>query len=201
VVVCFQQGYECERILTAYRSRQRPRILRFRPSRACRRRPMEARRLYREQTLQRYFANAQTITLPWDRLGLVDTPLWRGAAFEVSRAIRHGQLRLSRIIWAERHDDELRLVTESPLAPSTVIELERATRLRIRTWQAEELHGTLLGLLDEAGDTLGIGVLQRINFANHDLEVLAPAGLARIRGIHWSRTRMAANGTLQRSSC
>jgi polynucleotide 5'-hydroxyl-kinase GRC3/NOL9 len=194
VVVCFQRGRECETILAAYRSRRGLRILRFRPSRACRRRTMEERRLYREQALQRHFGEPQIVTLNWDALALVDTPLWSGVAFDVSRATCHAQLRLPEILWSERRDGELRLVTELPIPPSTVIALERASGMRTRTWLAAELHGTLLGLLGEAGEALGIGILQRIHFASHALEVLAPGGTEGIVGIHWSRTRMDPQG-------
>ena len=65
----------------------------------------------------------------------------------------------------------------SHLSPDAVAELARAFGVRIRSWLAEELHGTLLGLLDEAGDTVGIGILQHIDFAHHRLEVLTAEGV------------------------
>jgi polynucleotide 5'-hydroxyl-kinase GRC3/NOL9 len=168
VVVCFQRGHECEGILAAYRSRQRPRILRFRPSHACRQRSIGVRRAHREQALQ--------------------------------RALRHTQLSLPKILWAERHGGELRLVTEVPLSPHTVTELGRATGMRIQTWLAEAFHGTLLGILDEAGEALGLAVLQRVNFAYHAIEVLTPGGFDGIRGVHWSHLCMGPHGMLQRVS-
>jgi polynucleotide 5'-hydroxyl-kinase GRC3/NOL9 len=200
VVVCFQRGHECEGILAAYRSRQRPRILQLPPSHVCRRRGMDERRVHREQALQRYFAAPQVLTLSWDNLNLVETPLWSGEAFDVAHALCHKQLNLPTILWAERHDGELRLVTELPLSAPTVTELGRATGMRIRTWLAEAFHGTLLGLLDEAGDALGIGVLRHVHFACHNIEVLASGDLEGIRGIHWSPLRMGPNGGLQRVS-
>jgi polynucleotide 5'-hydroxyl-kinase GRC3/NOL9 len=200
VVVCFQRGHECEGILAAYRSRQRPGILRFRPSHACRQRSMGERRVNREQALQRYFAAPQGLTLSWDNLNLVETPLWRGEAVDVARALRHTQLNLPKILWAERHGGELRLVTAVPLSPHTVTELGRATGMRIQTWLAEAFHGTLLGLLDEAGEALGLAVLQRVNFACHAIEVLAPGGFDGICGVHWSHLYMGPNGVLQRVS-
>jgi polynucleotide 5'-hydroxyl-kinase GRC3/NOL9 len=200
VIVCFQRGHECEGILTAYRSRQRPRILRLRPSRACRQRSMGERRAHREQALRRYFAAPRHLTLSWDSLNLVETPLWRGEAFDVARALRHTQLELPRTLWAERCNGELHLVTEVPLSPRTVIELGRVTGVRVQAWPAEWFHGTLLGLLDEKGDTLGLGVLQRVHFPCHAVEVLASGGLDGICGIHWSHLCMGPNGVLQRVS-
>jgi polynucleotide 5'-kinase involved in rRNA processing len=65
---------------------------------------------------------------------------------------------------------------------------------RLPLWLAEELYGTLLGFLDKAGNTVGIGILQRIDFAYHRLEVLTAEGIEGIRGVHWGRTRMGPNG-------
>jgi polynucleotide 5'-hydroxyl-kinase GRC3/NOL9 len=198
VVVCFQRRHECEGILAAYRYRQRPRILRFQAAHACRRRSLEERRFHREQTLRRYFANPRVATLSWDDLNLVDTPLWSGAAFDVAHATRHERPSLPEILWAERCDSELRIVTEAPLPLDTIAELERATGMRLQTWLAEELHGTLVGLLDEAGDALGVGVLQRIHFARRHIEILTAGDIEGIIGIQWSRTRIGPGGTLQR---
>jgi polynucleotide 5'-kinase involved in rRNA processing len=69
--------------------------------------------------------------------------------------------------------------------------------MRIRTWLVEELHGTLLGLLDEMGETLGIGILQHIDFACRCLKVSTAEGIEGIRGVHWSRMRMGPSGDLQ----
>ncbi|HEY5868652.1 MAG TPA: hypothetical protein VI542_24355, partial [Candidatus Tectomicrobia bacterium] len=80
------------------------------------------------------------------------------------------------------------------VSPSAVVVLERATGKRLRAWLAAEFRGTLLGLLDGAGDTLGIGLLQRIDYARHTLEILAPAGIEDIAGIHWSQTLMEPFG-------
>jgi polynucleotide 5'-kinase involved in rRNA processing len=42
----------------------------------------------------------------------------------------------------------------------------------------------LLGFLDEAGNTVGIGILQRIDFAYHRFEVLTAEAIEGIRGVH-----------------
>jgi polynucleotide 5'-hydroxyl-kinase GRC3/NOL9 len=198
VVVCLQRARECESILLAFRHRQRPRILRFRASPACRRRGMEERRLQRERALQRYFAKPKIVTLSWDDLSLVEVPVGGGVPFDVGRDLRHAHLRPPEVLWAERRDGELHLVTQSRLLPGAVAELERATGMRIRTWLAEELHGTLLGLLDEAGEALGIGILRRMHFARRHIEVLTAESVEGIFGLQWSRTRMGPGGELQR---
>jgi polynucleotide 5'-hydroxyl-kinase GRC3/NOL9 len=198
VVVCLQRASECEPILVAFRYRQRPRILRLRASPACRRRDMEERRLYRERSLRQYFAKPKIVTLSWDDLNLIEAPMGGGAAFDVEPHMPHGHVRLPEILWAERRDGELYVVLQAGLSSDAVAELERAAGMRIRTWLAEELHGTLLGLLDEAGEALGIGILRHIHFAQHRIEVLTAEGIEGILGIQWSRTRMGSGGELRR---
>jgi polynucleotide 5'-hydroxyl-kinase GRC3/NOL9 len=197
MVVCLQRAQECESILLGFRYLQQPRILRFHAAFACRRRSMEARRLHRERALQQYFAKPRIVALSWDDLNLIDTPIGGGVPCDVGRQMHHEHLRPPEILWAERRDGELRLVTRARLSPGTVAELESAVGMRIRNWIAEELHGTLVGLLDEAGEALGIGVLRRIHFARHHLEVLTAAELEGIRGLQWSRTRLGSRGELQ----
>jgi polynucleotide 5'-hydroxyl-kinase GRC3/NOL9 len=198
VVVCLQRAHECEGILLAYRRSQRPQVLRLRASVACRRRDMEERRLYREQSWQRYFANPELITLSWDDLNLVDTPLWRGVPLEASSRVHFLRPGRPEILWMERRKDKLLLITRTRLAPNDVTDIERAEGRHVQSWIAGELHGTLLGLLDKAGETLGLGILQQIDFSRHHVDVLAACRQGKIAGIQWSRTRLGAAGELQR---
>ena len=196
VVVCLQRGEECEPMLLAFRYGQRPRILRLRASHACRRRSLEERRRYRERALRAYLGKPKVVLLSWADLNLVEAPIGGGTALDVKsdRPLMH--VRMSEMLWAERRDGELHVVLQSRLCPDAVADLARAVGMRVRTWLAEELHGTLLGLLDEAGDTVGIGILRHIDFACHRLEVLTAEGIEGIRGVHWSRTRMGPSGDL-----
>ena len=196
VVVCLQRAQECETVLLAFRYRQRPRLMRLRASHACRRRSMEERRQHRERALRAYLAKPKIVGLSWEDLNLVEAPLGGGTALDV-RGDRHlTHVRGSEILWAERRDGELHVVLQSRLRPDAVAELARAVGIRVRTWLAEDLHGTLLGLLDEVGETIGIGILQHVDCARRRLEVLTTEGIEGIRGVHWSRTRMGPSGDL-----
>jgi polynucleotide 5'-hydroxyl-kinase GRC3/NOL9 len=198
VVVCLQRAQESEPILQALRYRQRLRILRLRAAHACRRRTMEERRRHRERALRQYFGKPKIITRSWDDLNLVEAPIGSGAALDFESVGHLRPVRTPAILWAEQQDGELHVVLQSRPSPDAVADLARAVGMRIRTWLAEELHGTLLGLLDEEGATVGIGILQRIDFAYHRFEVLTAEGIEDIRGVHWSRTRMGPSDDLQR---
>jgi polynucleotide 5'-hydroxyl-kinase GRC3/NOL9 len=198
-IVCLQRDQECEPILLALRYRQRPRILRLHASQACRRRSMEERRRHRERALRQYFGKPRVITLAWDDLNLVEAPIGCGTGLEVEGDRRLRRLKIPDMLWAEQQDGELHVVLRSHPSPDALAARARAVGIRIRIWPVEELHGTLLGLLDEAGEAVGIGILQQIDFASHRLDVHVAEGIEGIRGVHWSRTRLGPSGDLQRT--
>jgi polynucleotide 5'-hydroxyl-kinase GRC3/NOL9 len=200
VVVCLQRARECEPILLAWRYCRRPRIVRLQASSASRRRSMEERRLHRERALRQYFAKPKIVPLSWDDLNLIDAPIGGGPGFEVGGDLSARHWKTPDMLWAEQRQGELHVVLRSRLSPDAVAELERAVGMRVRTWLAEELHGTLLGLLDETGEAVGIGVLRYIHFARRCIDVVTAEGIEGIRGVQWSRTRMGPNGDLHRLS-
>jgi polynucleotide 5'-hydroxyl-kinase GRC3/NOL9 len=197
VVVCLQRARECEAVLLAFRYRQRPHILRLRASHACRRRSMEERRQHRERALRTYLGKPQVISLAWGDLNLVEAPLGGDTALDITGHRHLQDVGTPEILWAERQDGELHVVLPSRPCPDAMAKLARTVGMRIRPWFAEELYGTLIGLLDEAGETLGIGILQHLDFARRRLEVLTAEGIEGIRGVHWSRMRMGPSGNLQ----
>jgi len=198
VVVCLQRTSECEPILLTFRYSQRPRILRLQASHDCRRRDREERRLYRERSLRKYFARPKIVTLSWDDLNLIEVPMGGGIALDVERDLLHGPVKIPEVLWAERREGDLHVFLQARPSADAMAELERAAGMRIRTWLAEELHGTLLGLQDDAGETLGIGILRHVHFTDHHIEVLTAEGIEGILGIQWSRIRMGSGGDLRR---
>jgi polynucleotide 5'-kinase involved in rRNA processing len=139
------------------------------------------------------------ISLPWDDVNLTAAPVGAGTAFEIEpEVLQRVQGQRSGIIWTEHHGGELSVIMEAPLPRGTIADLERAVGLRIQTWLVAELHGTVLGLLDEAGEGLGIGVLRQLHFDSRRFEILTAEGIGGIRGLQWSRTRLEAGGELRR---
>jgi polynucleotide 5'-hydroxyl-kinase GRC3/NOL9 len=189
-LVCLQHADECEGILAGYRCRQRPQVLRLQASPAARRRSLEERRAYRERALQRYFAKPTAVTVSWEAVDLLDTPLWCGSPLTDGERHRLCGAALPPPLWLERDGSDLLIVAEGRLAPSAVADLERLAGVRVRAWSVAELEGTLLGLLDGRGEVIGLGIVQRIDFAHRRLHLLASADGKEIAGIQWSRTRV-----------
>jgi polynucleotide 5'-hydroxyl-kinase GRC3/NOL9 len=195
-LVCFQRASECESILVAYRRCRRPRVWRFRASTASRRRSMEERQLFRQRSWQRYFASPTPLTLSWEAVNLINTPLWRGTPLPPKRYRALLPEAASAILWAEQQDGDLLVVTEGGLAADDVAMLERAAAQRVRTWIAAAFHGTLLGLLNAAGETQCLGILQFIDFSHRRLSILAPPCQGEIAGVQWSQTCLESGAAL-----
>ena len=200
LVICLQRADECEGILQAYRRTPTPQILRLEASPACRQRSVGERRAYRARALQRYFARAKLLTLQWDTLNLIDTPLWYGVPLPPEAYTQLVPRELAAVLWIERREDELLMVTRERLASRHAGNIARAAGMRVRTRAVGEWRGTLLGALDEAGETLGLGLLQHLDFARHHMVIRAPYIEPEITGIHWSRTRLGPHGELLEQS-
>lgn len=197
-LVCFQRATECEGILVAYRRCHRPHVVRFRASKASRRRSIEERRLYRQHSWQQYFTSPTLLTLSWEAANLIDTPLWRGIPLAPERYRPLLQAGAPAILWAEQQDGNLLVVTEGRLAADDVAVLERAAAQRVRTWIAAAFHGTLLGLLNTAGETQQLGILQCIDFSSRCIDILAPPCQGEIAGVQWSQTCLGSGADLGR---
>jgi polynucleotide 5'-kinase involved in rRNA processing len=139
----------------------------------------------------------KVIALSGADLNLVEAPLGGGTTLDIKGDKHLQHVRRPEIFWAEWRDGELQVILQSRLSPDAVAKVARAVVMRVRTWLAEELHGTLLGLLDGVGEMLGIGILQYIDFAYRRLEVLTAEGIEEIRGMHWGQTRLGSNSGLQ----
>ena len=157
---------------------------------------MEERRLYRQRSWQQYFAGARLCRLPWEALNLVETPLWRGQPHAVERCQRLLQPKSATILWAEEQDGDLLVVSEARLTADHVALLERAAGQRVRAWIASAFHGTLLGLLDRAGEVQGLGILQDIDFSRRCFGILTPSFQGEIAGVQWSQTCLGSGADL-----
>jgi polynucleotide 5'-kinase involved in rRNA processing len=159
---------------------------------------MEERRLFRQRSWQRYFANSMPLIVPWEAVNLLETPLWRGKPLAPERYGALLQEGAPKILWAEQQDSDLLLVTDRQLAARDVAVLERAATRRVRTWTATAFHGTLLGLRHTAGETQRLGILQHIDFSRRCISILAPHCRGDIAGLQWSQTRLESGADLGR---
>ncbi len=70
LLICLERAGECEHIVSAYAGAKRPEVIRLSAATAVRARSADARRRYREQRLEAYFASARRVALDLRRVRL-----------------------------------------------------------------------------------------------------------------------------------
>jgi polynucleotide 5'-hydroxyl-kinase GRC3/NOL9 len=158
LVVCLERDGECSHILHRYVGAGRPAVLRLPPAAAARRRSAEERRRHRAQALAAYFRGARAVTLDLERLARAGRPACLAAAHRPPAP-------------AAGPGGSCPVPGEGPLP----------ARL------AEGLRGTLVGLHDAAGETVGLGIIRGCDPDAGRLVVETPVPGGTIDGVRLGR--------------
>ncbi|SCZ64268.1 polynucleotide 5'-hydroxyl-kinase GRC3/NOL9 [Thiohalomonas denitrificans] len=156
LLIALQREDELEPLLQG--NRHLP-VLRLAVSPKARSRSDRARRWAREERFRAYFRGAKSITLDLERTVLREMPLFAGRQEWFPGAV-----------WAERTAEGLVVV-----APPGVV-LPRKSRRLNPGFEVERL----CGLGDQRDDTLGLGIVDAIDFARRSVRVRTPVSAADI---------------------
>ncbi len=143
------------------------------------------RKKLRELASQRYFKNAKEIRLPLERI-VTDRCYFRtGKEIEIPGAL-----------YAERLSgfEGTLIITQKPLSQGKLKDLSKELG-NIKSIVAGEEKGILVGLLDEKGDTLGLGRIEKINYKKKEVLLSTPVRDGeRIRVIQFGSLRVTPEG-------
>jgi polynucleotide 5'-hydroxyl-kinase GRC3/NOL9 len=188
-LVALQREDEVEHLLAPYRKRARPQVLRLRPSRAAQIRSPEERRANRERAFARALAGGQPATLRWSSLGTEGTPFLTGAVLPGHLRDELEEMAGAEVIYAERAAD-----LTFAIARGAARSHQAAGSVHID--DEAFFDQRLVGLLDEAGDTIALGLLLKLDFRGRALTLHAPPeAVARTRALRVGAMRVAADGT------
>jgi polynucleotide 5'-hydroxyl-kinase GRC3/NOL9 len=190
LVLCLQRGDECEHILGPYGAQARPRIVRLPALGSRRGRSAAERRLRRQRILAAYLSAARPVSLDLDAVVLRRPPLGRGAPLPAEGRADIAAVLGVPVAWAERHPDHVAIVTDAPVDEIGREEIERRLRVPVRVWATSELEGALAGLESADGETVGIGLVRRLDLERHRLDVLTTAPPGAIAAITIGRIRV-----------
>lgn len=195
LVICLQRGDECEHILRPYDLGTRPEILRLTSSAAVRKRSQEERRAYRERAFQSYFRSAKSLSLDLSRI------LLRQPAFFIGQPLTPKQLEEisavvdDMVLWAERRESELTLITPDPLQAPQLHQLEtRFDKLAISNYSLDDFQHTLAGLENRERETLGLGIVHSVDFAKQIMVVETPVPEAAIASVRIGHHKLRLAG-------
>jgi polynucleotide 5'-hydroxyl-kinase GRC3/NOL9 len=160
------------------------------------RRSPAARRAYREERFREYFASSGLHDLAWKDVRF--SRLWLGTG----RRVGSDELRIlvpslqTVPLHAEVLGEEGLVCVRGPFSRAALHRVRDALRVsEVRVIDVEQLRGAVLGLHDQHGAFLTLGILREFDPEGERLQVLAPLqDPARVRGVAFGSLRLEPSG-------
>jgi len=194
-VVSISAAGETEAILAGLRGRSTPAVHRLAPSRQAVSRSPEERRKRRESKFAAYFRGANEMQL--DLRGLsVPGGLWLSGKPLEGVSLSYAEERLeAKVLWGERTAEGAFFIVEGRPNRGGEEALAESFGGEARTIEKRALEKLLIGLVDDAGEDIALGIIEAVDFKQRRMTLLAPlSGPERVRGVRLGSLRVSAEG-------
>lgn len=194
-LVAVQAQGEVEHLLVPYAHRARPQVLRLPRSRRAKVRTREERAARRQRRFASYLQDGKVIELAWEQAPAENSAWTTGAAAPGHiRAFAEEKVECE-VLHAEVRADGLLVVVSRRPSPEGLRDLGESFGAA-RAVELGALDHLLVGLLGERGETLGMGVLEAVDFRAHQVQVFTPCRQPEaVRGLRLGGLRVAPDGT------
>lgn len=173
-LIALQKSGEVEHILKGWEKTSWLSIYRLPPSPLAVARSFEERKANRERKITAYFANASIITLYVDKITFRNFPIFTSPPINPSLLAMLEERWGDKLLWGEGDRWGIMLVGKSRSQDHSTFFLERIMGRRVNVIYEEDLHNRYVGLLDENGEFIDVGILKNIDFAERTLSVFTP---------------------------
>lgn len=195
-VLALQRQGELEPILHLVEGQANVQIHRLPVSAKAARRSHAARRAYREERFREYFASASQHDLQWKDLRF--SRLWLNTGRRVSRdqlAVM-GEWLQTTPLCAEVLGEEGLVFVRGAFNRAALYQVRNALQAAdVLVIDVEQLRATLLGLHDQHGACLALGILQDFDPERERLQALTPLqDSTQIRGVAFGSLRLESSG-------
>jgi polynucleotide 5'-hydroxyl-kinase GRC3/NOL9 len=202
-VLALQRQGELEPILHLVESQANLQIHRLPVSARVARRSHAARRAYREERFREYFTSASQHDLQWKDLRF--SQLWLNTGRRLSRdqfAVLGEPLQTTPL-YAEVLGEEGLVFVRGAFSRAALYQVRNALHVTdVLVVDVEQLRGTLLGLHDQHGACLALGLLQDFDPEQERLRVLTPLrDPIRVRGVAFGSIRLEPSGKELGGAC
>jgi polynucleotide 5'-hydroxyl-kinase GRC3/NOL9 len=194
-IVALQAEEEVEHLLSPYRARPRPRIIRVKPSRLARVRSREQRTEHRRRAFAAYFRDGHAVGLDWKRIPMENTAWTTGEVLPGHLRAHVETVLGSEVLYAERGSEGIFVVTAGGVERRGTLELRDSYGAATRVVEEGRLRNLLVGLLGEKGETRALGILERVDFRARRMEVFTPGDGEGVRGVRLGAIQVARDGT------
>ena len=195
-VVALQQEDEVEHLLAPYRTRAEPDLLRLHMSRAVKARSRDERAARRQRKFAAYFANAHEVEVCWETAPFENSAWASGEPVPGHMCAYAEECVACEVLYAERGADGIFLVVAGRPDPDGLHTLGENFGGTARAVEASALNGLLAALLGERGQTLSLGILEKIDYRRRCVTLYAPlSDPSMARGVRLGSIHLARDGS------
>jgi len=195
-LIAVQAEDEVDHLIAHYGTRARPKVLRLPMSRAVKERSREERASRRQRKFAAYFAGAKTIELAWQDAPVENSPWTSGEPAPGHIRAYAEECVACEVFYAERGPDGIFLMVSGQPEEVGLRTLGEGFGANASVIETSALDRLLVGILGQRGETLGLGILEELDFRRRRSTIFTPlTDLQAARGLRLGSIRIARDGT------
>ena len=177
-LVCLGRSREMEKITASYKTMDWLGIHNLPVHNMVRIKNSERRQENRRTKFKTYFENTVIQNITFSEVCSARTPFFKGRIATQKEADILMQLTEEEILYAEWGHRELVLITNRRLTSSTIIKIKDHLSLKnVSNEPPTYFHRRNIGLVDRSGTTIGIGIIESVDFQNQELRIRCHTGI------------------------
>lgn len=177
-IVCIGRSREMEKITASYKMMDWLKIHYLSIHKMALKKIRQRRQENRRTKFKTYFENTVIQNITFSEVCSARTPFFKGRIANQKEADTLMQLTEEDILYAEWGHRELALITSRRLTSNTIMKIKDYLSLKnVFTESATYFHQRNVGLVDKSGITIGIGIIESVDFQNQELRIRCHTGI------------------------
>ncbi len=178
-LVCIGRSRDLERIVACYSDLNHPTIHYLLPHKLVRTKSSEARKRNRKAKFEAYFSESELQTISYEQIRGARTSFFNGRIANQKEIEILTRLTEEEIIYAEWGQRTLSLIARRNLPQSATKNLKNYLSLSFTAVETPAyFKQRLVGMVNEEGETLAIGIIEKMDFQNQNLNIRCEPGIA-----------------------
>ncbi len=173
-LVALQKGGEVEHILRGWEKTSWLKIYRLPPSPLALVRSFEERKANRERKIISHFRDASLITLSLEQIRFRNSPIFSSHPLPLPLVAMLEEKWGGKLLWGEGDRWGIVLVEEGGDRRGSILSLERMLGRRVSIIRDDDLQNRYVGLMDQEGEYIEVGIMKRLDFSERKLHLLTP---------------------------
>lgn len=176
-VVCIGRPKDLDNIVSCYSNQNWLTLHYMLPHKLVRTKSSETRKKHRTVKFETYFADSELQTVPFERIRGKCTPFFNGRIANQQELDILTGLTEEEVLYAEWGHRTLSLIARRNLTQYATNHLKNYLSLsHIEAETHAYFEQRLVGLINDEGNTLAIGIIGNIDFQNHELNIRCKSG-------------------------